>query len=64
MEKKKRPIDDENLEQVTGGIGETDETVKYCFCAVPDFGEDGQSELCLKCGGIRAIISKNLTAHF
>ena len=54
-ERKKRAIDDENLDLVTGGKDEK----KYCDCVRPELGADGK---CTKCGGIR-LISKNNTLH-
>ncbi len=65
MEKKKRAIDDENLDQVTGGNDIAQGSTKYCTCLNPEFGEDDESKpfrKCLKCQGIRAVMdSRNMT---
>lgn len=66
MEKKKRAIDDENLDQVTGGNDIAQGSTKYCTCLNPEFGEGDESELfrkCLKCQGIRSVMDSRNLSH-
>jgi len=64
MERKKKAIDDENLDQVTGGT-DNDQT-KFCTCLNPEFGEGDESgpfRKCLKCQGIRAVMDSRNMSH-